>query len=683
MTDLLAELEEKKKDEGLDLLTEVRSRFPVQPPPSVEVDRQAGNGFGGPPVQTRRRSFAEGEGILSEMRAVVDEEVQLQIPPLEVEGPIPEPQLFEPPPSDLDSVLQASDNLKDPQALRQATAKVVSSPAGETSALQSMWNEAVRGHHIARQAHHMAVAIASPKTLSEFADDIVETRRSIRSIPTSEALQRFQQQGFLGAVKEAALNPLDVAAPLIAGSLVSFGETGVPLAIGGGLVGGVAAAAAAGPLAPVTGAVGARIGAALGAGTGSLLIEASSEFFDFVEQEIVDRGLDPDKPDDWRTVLADKEVVAEARKGALRKGIPIAILDAISVGVAGRLTSIAKGPIKKIVASTGEIGVQGALGGAGETLGQLAQEGKITDPAGIAAEIVAEFGPGGVKVAGGVALERGKGRGQSSSAAPSRPAGPTPVAPAKPVPPVAEPKGRAGRKLGPSEAQHRKAAERPEVVPPAKPPAEGAPAVTKPKRRADVKPVTPAPAAPAVSAPALERPDKPQAPVPAKPVPEKVGEPKHEEIVAKPAGEEVIGQRLSRVTKDFAHKDSKKFFSKTVSALTTTELKTLAAHAESWLVSASPNISRDGERLGNQIFDELKRRGELATQKQFAPPTAPAEAVVEQVEQAPTVNVKALDRGTGKLVDVEVAADKVTESLREERKTRAQLRQLIDCLGRK
>lgn len=337
------------------------------------------------------------------------------------------------------------------EELWQATAKAVSAPAPEIGTLESIRNEGVRGYHIARQAHHMAIAIASPKTLPDFADDIVATRRSIQSIPTSEALQRFQEQGFLGALKEAAVNPFDVAAPLIAGSLVSFGLTGFPAAVAGGVAGGVAAGAAGGPLAPLTASVGARIGAGVGAGTGSLLIEGSSEFFDFVEQSVIDRGLDPDDPDDWRTVLADPEVISEARKVALQKGIPIALLDALSVGIAGRLTAVAKGPVKKVIAATGEVGIQGVLGGSGEALGQLARYGRIVDQSGVAAEFVAELGPGAVKVAGGVTLERAAKAPESPAEPPvaeappepglRRPVAPEPAA----APPVAEPEGRAGR----------------------------------------------------------------------------------------------------------------------------------------------------------------------------------------------------------------------------------------------
>ena len=125
--------------------------------------------------------------------------------------------------------------------------------------------------------------------------------------------------------------------------------------------------------------------------------------------------------------------------------------------------------------------------------------------------------------------------------------------------------------------------------------------------------------------------------------------------------------------------------------------------------AAAPPVAEPEARAGARERQEpttIERRGEplgpdVPARPAVAAPTvqAPvaAEPVPERVEkpheeivakpaapaQAPGIKVNALDRSTGKLVEVEVAPNKVTESLREERKTRAQLRQLIDCLGGK
>lgn len=314
-------------------------------------------------------------------------------------------------PLELDRPRKGRDLLEDlgpsESKLFENTVAAIRAPK-DISLFQSTKNEFFRGHHMARQARQMLLAVASPSTLSDFADDIVATRKAIRDIPTSKDLQEFQEaETFGAAAKTFITNPLDVAIPLLVGSLVSFGETAVPLA-GAGAAVGAGAGVAGGPFAPVTVPVGARIGAALGTGVGSLLLEASGEFFSMVEESIVKAGDDPDSADAWRKHLANKQLVSEARSFALKKGVPVAILDALSVGIAGRLTALAKTG-RKAVTATGEVTIQSALGAGGEALGQLASEGKITSPGGILAEAVLEIGPGAIEVAAGTALELSRG----------------------------------------------------------------------------------------------------------------------------------------------------------------------------------------------------------------------------------------------------------------------------------
>ena len=87
--------------------------------------------------------------------------------------------------------------------------------------------------------------------------------------------------------------------------------------------------------------------------------------------------------------------------------MPVAVFDAISGGIAGRLLlAVPKHVAAKLAAGGGEIVIQSALGASGEAAGQLVEKGEITSPPDILAEAIAELGPGAAQVGIGVALQR-------------------------------------------------------------------------------------------------------------------------------------------------------------------------------------------------------------------------------------------------------------------------------------
>ena len=140
------------------------------------------------------------------------------------------------------------------------------------------------------------------------------------------------------------------------------------------------------------------VGAVAGAsGLSSLYLDANASFLENLQtmgvdlnspQSIVDAFNDPEK----RTQLE------EAKKKANLHALPVALLDALSAGLASK-SLVPKSIAEQMIGNAyrrefSEVAIQmplqGALGGAGEALGQLSAEGEITSWSNVIAEVVGE-----------------------------------------------------------------------------------------------------------------------------------------------------------------------------------------------------------------------------------------------------------------------------------------------------
>lgn len=120
-----------------------------------------------------------------------------------------------------------------------------------------------------------------------------------------------------------------------------------------------------------------------------------TEYLATIEGELAERGVDLLDANQVNAALSDEQFMASAREKAVKRGIPIAIFDALSVGLAGKLVGrVGKGIGRKVLGEAGEIGLQAGLGASGEAGGQLASEGRITSPGEIVSEGVGEILPG-------------------------------------------------------------------------------------------------------------------------------------------------------------------------------------------------------------------------------------------------------------------------------------------------
>ena len=277
------------------------------------------------------------------------------------------------------------------------------------------------------------------RSQEEMAELIAKQQRDIADIPINESVQQGLQEiqeaeGWGEAAKAILTNPAAVWDVTVS-SLVSS----IPALVGfvGGTVGG-------GAIANVPGAL---VGAVSGTGIGSYAVEFSQSLVDGMNQQNVDTQ-------DAEAVLKfmqDPEAMAVAREFANKRGVPIAMFDALTAGVAGRLfgptvklaagreafeaaselgrdaadvarraaletgaksaTSLeqtaARAALRrtgeslpftpKVAGASAELLTQMAGGGAGEAAAQIVTEGEIKAPGEVLLEAVAEGPIGGLE----------------------------------------------------------------------------------------------------------------------------------------------------------------------------------------------------------------------------------------------------------------------------------------------
>ena len=104
---------------------------------------------------------------------------------------------------------------------------------------------------------------------------------------------------------------------------------------------------------------------------------------------LVEEGIDVTNADAIRSSFTDPDTVSKLRNKSLKYGVPIALVDLMTMKLGG----LVSGPVKKL-------GIEGAGGSVGEAAGQLASEGEITSPSEVFIEGVAGVGPGALQQSG-------------------------------------------------------------------------------------------------------------------------------------------------------------------------------------------------------------------------------------------------------------------------------------------
>lgn len=257
------------------------------------------------------------------------------------------------------------------------------------------------------------------------AENLVKIRQELDDLEVSEHFKEFQEaDGFLNAWGEfwGLKETPAILAEVTTESLSALLHNGWKNIAGGAATGaatGAAAGAVGGPLAGVTAGAGALWGAGGGMGKTSYDLSASSKFMETIEATV---GRDiMDDPQALFDSLNDPETLKKARSKAAKYGMPIALFDTLSMGLAGRGVKIgekiasaagsrAAAPrlaqegllnratrlgylgTEKVAPYAAPLAFQGTLGASGEFFGQLNSEGKVDDWKSVFLEGIAEFG---------------------------------------------------------------------------------------------------------------------------------------------------------------------------------------------------------------------------------------------------------------------------------------------------
>ena len=176
-------------------------------------------------------------------------------------------------------------------------------------------------------------------------EKFIQISQELAEIPSSSAAQRFQQyksKGFWDSVGNLLFDNTEAIPELFVESLSSFlpayVRTGAKTIPGAAAIGG-AAGLAGGPLAPVTvtgGAIaGAKIAARANWGVASFVIEYSGMILEGMQ----DLNIDWQNPKVFAAAWNNEIVRDEIKKKAIKKGLPIALMDSISGLMGGRVAA--------------------------------------------------------------------------------------------------------------------------------------------------------------------------------------------------------------------------------------------------------------------------------------------------------------------------------------------------------
>ena len=217
---------------------------------------------------------------------------------------------------------------------------------------------------------------------------IAVEQSKLEDLPASETFDRAMnpENDFGQTLKELKADPIAVTTQLATESLTQFlpvgFAVGLPLAVGGAVIG-----------API------GLTIATTSFISSLGIEWASEILGSFGQQ----GVNVKNPDELAYAFTDPEINEKAKQEALEKGVPVAVFDAISGGVAGKYLQVARGMgfTRNLTAVGKEILTQAGLGGAGEAVGQAValdpEEGEQFNIPAIVAESIVEVGTGAVQ----------------------------------------------------------------------------------------------------------------------------------------------------------------------------------------------------------------------------------------------------------------------------------------------
>ena len=235
----------------------------------------------------------------------------------------------------------------------------------------------------------------NPEDRKKAAEMIVALKTKNRGKKDSRALSRWNRaKGFRESLDAFLRNPRELALSLAANSIGMMLPYGLEIVVGSTAVG-AGTGAAVGSVVPGAGTLGGAIaggkeGLKAGMALTALAMEYTNEYFAAMESE----GYDVLNAKDVELAMQDADVWALAKERGLKRGIPIALVDYITAGLAGRVFKVGKTATrtKKIASQLAERAIFDPIGEmAGEAAAQVAV-GDDLDWKEIAAEGIGGFG---------------------------------------------------------------------------------------------------------------------------------------------------------------------------------------------------------------------------------------------------------------------------------------------------
>jgi hypothetical protein len=243
--------------------------------------------------------------------------------------------------------------------------------------------------------------------------EFVEYTNKLKNVPVTDELKEYYKSvenaggGFTNSIIEAIKNPaiipqltVDSFSMLIPVTGEGVSEYGIGGAVAGGGVGagtGAALGAIGGPLAPATSTVGAVAGGLRGLMAGmSGTTEVALSYGQYLQEEAQKRGLEFNEQN-VKKLLEDQTVIDGATNRALSRGATVALVDAVTSGLAGKALGATKAAVKgtagKALGTTAALGVESVGEGLGEGAAQVVSGQEVSGEE-IALEMLGGVGGG-------------------------------------------------------------------------------------------------------------------------------------------------------------------------------------------------------------------------------------------------------------------------------------------------
>ena len=209
---------------------------------------------------------------------------------------------------------------------------------------------------------------ASEDDLKTFAN----AAKKVESIHTHPIVKKFEEAKGIGEAWDAFTeNPMDVALHLMTKSTTSLLKTGVD-EVNKNVISGTAIGATGGSVVPGVGTTaGAIAGAGYGLTTGMVEAGFNAEYTSDIIESLKESGIDVTDSDKLRNAFNDDKKMAEFKSHALKRAVPIAVFDAFSGGLAGKLfKQPAKTALRRVAQGVAEMGVQATFDAGGELVSQ-------------------------------------------------------------------------------------------------------------------------------------------------------------------------------------------------------------------------------------------------------------------------------------------------------------------------